>query len=188
MLSTANETKEERDVYKRQELGVGSGVSSDKAASVPLLRIAAFFANAVDLKGMAGGHVTVLASDLLFDFSNLLREKFHRCAALRAHHVVVTAPVVLVLVARDAVMKGNFAGQATTGKQLQGPVDGGESDARVRLLDQSVQLVNQMCIRDREITLTQLPPTTRVMGASTMDERESPLKSDETSSPSSKPR
>jgi len=92
---------------------------------------------------MAGGHVTVLASDLLFDFSNLLREKFHRCAALRAHHVVVTAPVVLVLVARDAVMKGNFAGQATTGKQLQGPVDGGESDARVRLLDQSVQLVNR---------------------------------------------
>src|ERR1700704_180917 len=39
-----------------------------------------------------------------------------------------------------------------------------------------------------EITLTQLPPTTRVMGASTMEERESPLKSDETSSFSSNPR
>ena len=37
----------------------------------------------------------------------------------------------------------------------------------------------------QEITLTQLPPTTRVMGASTMEERESPLKSDETSSFSS---
>src|SRR5580704_12180349 len=40
----------------------------------------------------------------------------------------------------------------------------------------------------QEITLTQLPPTTRVMWASTMEERESPLKSDETSSFSSNPR
>src|SRR5208337_1375663 len=39
-----------------------------------------------------------------------------------------------------------------------------------------------------EITLTQLPATTRVMCASTIEERESPLKSDETSSFSSYPR
>src|SRR3954447_13446447 len=38
------------------------------------------------------------------------------------------------------------------------------------------------------ITFTQLPPTTRVMGASTMEENELPLKSEETSSCVSKPR
>src|SRR5580698_11608348 len=40
----------------------------------------------------------------------------------------------------------------------------------------------------QEITFTQFPATTRVMGASTIDDRESPLKSDDTSSCSSKPR
>src|SRR5207248_7566857 len=40
----------------------------------------------------------------------------------------------------------------------------------------------------QEMTLMQLPLTTRVIGASTIEERESPLKSDETSSFVSKPR
>src|SRR5579863_6292977 len=40
----------------------------------------------------------------------------------------------------------------------------------------------------QEITFTQFPPTTIVQGASTIEERESPLKSDETSSCSSYPR
>src|SRR5579863_8054989 len=40
----------------------------------------------------------------------------------------------------------------------------------------------------QEITFTQLPPTTMVQGESTIEERESPLKSDDTSSCSSYPR
>src|SRR6185437_4745977 len=40
----------------------------------------------------------------------------------------------------------------------------------------------------QEMTFTQFPPTTRVMGASTIDERPSPLKSEETSSFASYPR
>src|ERR1035438_3572864 len=113
----------------------------DKAASIRLLYIAgiaAFFANAVNLKRVAGGNVMVLVSDLLFDFSDLLREKFDRCATLCAHHVVMTAPVVLVLVTRDAVMKRNFAGQAATREQFQRPIDGRKSNARVGALDQAM--------------------------------------------------
>ena len=92
---------------------------------------------------MAGGNVTVLTSDLPLDFSDFLREKFDRGAALCAYHVVMTAAVVLVLVTRDAVVKGDFAGQATTRQKLQRPVDGGETDARIGFLDQSVQFVGR---------------------------------------------
>src|ERR1700722_7602043 len=110
------------------EASLGFG-GLDNSASIRLL--SAFFANAVDLKSVAGGNVTVLSSNLLFDFSDLFREEFDRSAALGAHHMVMTAPVVLVLVTRDAVMKRNFARQATTSEQLQGPVDSGEANARV---------------------------------------------------------
>ena len=51
----------------------------------------------------------------------------------------MTAAVVLVFVAGDAVMKGDFAGQAATRQKFQRAVDGGEADARVGLPDQLVQ-------------------------------------------------
>jgi hypothetical protein len=38
--------------------------------------ISAFFANAINLKGVAGGLVAMPASNFLFDLSNLLGEKF----------------------------------------------------------------------------------------------------------------
>ena len=85
----------------------------------------------------------VFASDLLLDFSDFLREKFDRRAALRAHHVVMTAAVVLMFVARDAVVKGDFAGQAATRQKFQRPVNGGEADARIGFLDQSMQFVGR---------------------------------------------
>jgi len=115
----------------------------DNSASIRLLRVAAFFANAVDLESVAGGDVAVFVSDLPFDRSDLLREKFDRSAALGAHHVVMTAAVVLVLVTRDAVVKSNFAGQSATCQKLQRPVDGGETDARIGFLDQSMQFVDR---------------------------------------------
>jgi hypothetical protein len=48
--------------------------------------------------------------DLLFEFSYLGRKELHRRPAFRAHHVMMAAPVVLVLVARNPVVKGDFAG------------------------------------------------------------------------------
>lgn len=115
----------------------------DNSASIRLLPIAAFFANAVDLESVAGGDVTVFVSDLPLDRSDLLREKFNRSAALRTHHVVMTAAVVLMLVTRDAVVKSDLAGQSATCQKLQRPVDGGETDARVGFLDQPMQFVNR---------------------------------------------
>lgn len=123
--------------------GVFAGPCSalDKSASIRFL--STYLANAVDLESMPGGNVVVFVSDFLFDFSDFLREKFDRSAALGADHVMMTAAVVLVFVACDAVVKGNFAGQAATCQQLQRPVDGGETDARVSFLDQSMQLVDR---------------------------------------------
>jgi hypothetical protein len=101
----------------------------------------AIIANTIYLKCVAGGQVMVFAADLLLDFSDLGREKFDRGAAFRAHHVVMAAAVVLVLEARNAVMKGNFAGESTIVQQLQRPVDGGKSNAGIFFLDQAVQFV-----------------------------------------------
>jgi len=111
----------------------GALVGLDNSASVHLL--SARFANAVDLESVAGSNVPVLASDLLLDFADFLREKFDRSAALGTHHMVMTAAVVLVFVTRDAIVKGDFAGQAATRQKLQRAVDGGEADARVCLFD-----------------------------------------------------
>src|SRR5271157_5648526 len=54
---------------------------------------------------------------------------------------MMTAPLVLVLVARHPVVKRHLAGQPALGQQLQGAIHGGEADAVVLLLDQAVQLV-----------------------------------------------
>src|ERR1035438_8366526 len=103
--------------------------------------LSARFANTIDLKGVASGEVMMPAANLVLDLSDFLGEKFHRCAAFGADHVVMTAAVVLVLIARDAVLKGDCAGQSAIGEQLECPVDGGEADARVGLFDQPVQFV-----------------------------------------------
>src|SRR5271169_3809649 len=121
----------------------GSFSELDNSASIPLLRIAAFFANPINLESVAGGNVTVLASDFLLDLSDFLREKFNRSAALGTDHVVMTAAVVLVFVTRDAVVKSDLARQAATCQKLQRPVNGGETDARVGFLDQTMQFVDR---------------------------------------------
>ena len=91
-------------------------------------------AEAVNLKGVASSQVMVLVPDLLLDVSHFGGEEFDRCATFGADHVVMAAAVVLVLEARNAVMEGDFAGEATTGQELQRAVDGGKSDARIFLL------------------------------------------------------
>jgi hypothetical protein len=101
--------------------------------------LAALLADSVDLEGVAGGGVVVTATDFLLDLADLLREKFDRTAAFGADHVVMAAAVVLVLVPRNAVVKGDFAGQSAFGQQLQGTVDGGVSDGRIFFLYKPVQ-------------------------------------------------
>jgi hypothetical protein len=85
----------------------------------------------------------MLVADFLFDLSHFLRKEFHRRAALRAHHMMMIASVVLMFVTRYAVVKSHFAGQSTAGKKLQRPVDRGNANARIALLNQSVQFVNR---------------------------------------------
>src|ERR1035438_2580862 len=77
----------------------------DNSASITLL--SAGFANTIDLEGVAGGEGVVPASNLVLDLSHFLGEKFHRGAAFGTDHVVMAAAVVLVFIARDAVLKGD---------------------------------------------------------------------------------
>ena len=86
--------------------------------------LSAFFANAINLKGVAGSLVAMPAPKFLFDLPYLFGEEFDGRAALRTHHVVMAAPVVLVFIARDAVVESDFAGQTAAGEKLKCPIDG----------------------------------------------------------------
>jgi hypothetical protein len=83
------------------------------------------------------------APDFLLDLADFFRKEFYRRAAFRTNHVMMAAPIVLVLVARDAIMESDFAGQAASRQQFQSPIHSGESDAGVGLLYQPVQFVNR---------------------------------------------
>jgi hypothetical protein len=106
-----------------------------------MILLATVFADSVNLKCVSRSEVVILAADLLLEFADFLREKFHGTAALGADHVVMAATVVLVLVAGDAVVKGDFAGQATLGEKFQRAVDRGIADASILFLDQAVEFV-----------------------------------------------
>src|SRR5262249_45812016 len=54
---------------------------------------------------------------------------------------MVASTVMLVLEARNAVVKGDFAGQATLGEQLQSPVDGRKTDLGIAFSNKLIQLV-----------------------------------------------
>jgi hypothetical protein len=114
--------------------------------SVAVIFCATFFADSVDLEGVPGGEIAVLKPDLTLELADFLGEKFNRVAALGAHHVVMAAPVVLVLVTGDAVVEGHFAGQATLGQQFQRAVDGGVANAGVFFLNQAMEFVGRKVI------------------------------------------
>ena len=101
----------------------------------------AVFAHPVDLESVARSHVVILPSDLLLEVADFRGEEFDRTAAIGAHHVVMAAAIVLVLVAGNAVMKSNFAGQAALRQELQGAVDGGVADMSVFFLNEAMKLV-----------------------------------------------
>jgi len=83
----------------------------------------------------------VLPTDFLLEFSDFLREKFHRTAASGAHHVMVAAAVVLMFVARNSIVKRDFTGKSALGQKLQRPVNRCVTNARIFLLHQAVQFV-----------------------------------------------
>jgi hypothetical protein len=83
----------------------------------------------------------ILAADVLLQLADFLGKKFDRTATVGANHVVMAAAVVLVFVACDAVVEGDFAGQAALCQQFQRAVDGGISDAGVFFLHQAVEFV-----------------------------------------------
>jgi hypothetical protein len=121
-----------------------------------LALLAAILADAVDLKCMARSQVTVFSPNFLFQMAHFLGEKLHRTAALGANHVVMAAPVVLVLIAGDAVMECDFAGQSALGQQFQRSVDSGVSNAFVFFLNQPMEFIGrkmiarlQKCPQDR---------------------------------------
>src|SRR5258706_690730 len=86
----------------------------------------AIFTDPVNLKSMARGHVMMLMPDLLLQLSDFRRKKFHRTATLGAHHVMMAAPVVLVLEARNAVVKCHRARESAFRQQLQRAIHGRE--------------------------------------------------------------
>src|SRR5215472_17796209 len=105
--------------------------------------VAAIFTNPIDLKSVAGGRVLVFSPDLALQVPNFRREEFHRTAALGTHHVMMAAPVVLVLVTRDAVMKRHLARQPAFGQQFQRAIDGGKPDLGVFLPHQLKQIIGR---------------------------------------------
>src|SRR5450755_4890967 len=107
---------------------------------------AALLAYAINLKRVPRGEVVVLAPDFFFQLAHFLGEELHRASAIGANHMVMAAPVVLMLVTRDAVMKRDLAGQAALRQQFQRAVDRGIADAGVFFLHQSVQFVGREMI------------------------------------------
>ncbi len=90
------------------------------------------------------------AADFLLQQIDLAREKFHRTSALGAHHVVMAAAIVLVLVTGDAIVEGDFAGQSTLGQQFQRAIDSGVADASVLLVDKAMKFVRRKVIASFE--------------------------------------
>ena len=56
---------------------------------------------------------------------------------------MVTATVVLVLVAGDAIVEGDFACQSAFGEKFERAVDGGKSNARIALPHELVKLFSR---------------------------------------------
>jgi hypothetical protein len=106
-------------------------------------RSAAFLANPVDLKSVAGGEIAVLVPDFLLQAIDLLGKELHGTAAFRADHVMMTAAIVLMFEAGDAVVKGDFAGQSAPRQQLERAVDGGVANANVLLLNQAMKFIGR---------------------------------------------
>jgi hypothetical protein len=106
-----------------------------------MVLLAAVFTDTIDLKCVSSGQVAVFAANLLFQLADFLGKEFHGAATIGADHVVMAAAIVLVLVAGDAIMKGDFAGQSALREQLQRTVYRRISDAGIFFLHQAMKFV-----------------------------------------------
>lgn len=88
----------------------------------------------------------VLTSDLLREQAHILGKKLDGAAAIGTNHVVMTAAVVLMLEASNAVVESDLARQSTFRQQLECSVDGCIADTRIFLLYQAMQFVGRKMI------------------------------------------
>jgi hypothetical protein len=108
-----------------------------------IIFFATVFADPVNLESVAGSNVAVFLSNFLFQAIHLGREEFDRTAAFGANHVMVTATIVLMLVAGDAIVKRDFTGQTALSQQLQRSVYGRKAYLWILFLHQPVQFVSR---------------------------------------------
>ena len=106
-----------------------------------VILLPAVFADSIDLKSVACREVVVFVADLLLELPYFRREELDGTTAIGADHVVMTAPIVLMLVAGNAVVEGDFAGQAALRQQLQSAVDGGVADAGIFFLHHAMKFI-----------------------------------------------
>ena len=83
----------------------------------------------------------VLVPDLLLQAIDLRREKLDGAATFGADHVMMTATIVLMLVAGNAVMKRYFTRKTAFGQKLQSAIDRCKSDSGIALANQLVKLL-----------------------------------------------
>jgi hypothetical protein len=88
----------------------------------------------------------MFAPYFLLQLAYLAGKEFNRTPAFGAYHVVMTASIVLVFVACDAVVEGDLAGQSALRKQFQGAVDGRVANVDIFLLYQAMQFVSRKVI------------------------------------------
>ncbi len=102
---------------------------------------AAIFADAVNLEVVARRVKMVFAPNLFFQLVHLGRKELDRRITLRADHVMVVAPVELVLITRHAVRKRDSAGQSAFRQQLERAVNRGKADLGIFLAHQAEKFV-----------------------------------------------
>ena len=88
---------------------------------------------------MPGRFVMIFVADVALELFYFTREELDRTATTGADHVVMAAPIVLVLITRDAIVKCHLAGQPALGQQFQRPINGGIADPGVFLFDQAMK-------------------------------------------------
>jgi hypothetical protein len=116
------------------------------ASALAVILAAASLANPINLKRVPRGEVVILQADFLLEMADGLRKKLDGVAATRTYHVVMAAPVVLMLVAGDAVVKGNLARQAAFGQQFQRAIDRRIANAGVFFLHQSMEFIGRKMV------------------------------------------
>jgi len=112
----------------------------DYASAVVLTTV---LAQAVNLEGVACGFVVMLAPDLLLKPIDFRREELNRTSTSGTDHVMVATAIVLMLVTRNTVVKGNFTRKSTFSQKLKSAINRSKPNARVALAHELVKLLGR---------------------------------------------